>query len=83
MCTGLHSKTRRVLVLTVFAAWTAAAAAEWPEDLNPVKLRAAPAHAPVVLVEKGQPKASICVMTESSGAPATSVPRPTRMPRSR
>src|SRR3990172_8650751 len=32
------------------------------DDLNPVRLKRAPLQAPVVLVENGQPKASISVM---------------------
>src|SRR5262245_57006887 len=41
---------------------TALLAADAPKDLNPVRLKAAPQHAAVPLVERGQPKATICVM---------------------
>ncbi len=38
------------------------------DDLNPVRFKEAPTHAPVVLVEGGQPKASICVMGKPDSA---------------
>ena len=44
---------------------TTARAAEWPTDLNPVTFKPAPTHAPVVLVEKGQAKAKICLSEQA------------------
>jgi len=41
---------------------TAVMGADAPKDLNPVKLKPAPQHAAVPIVEKGQPRATICVM---------------------
>jgi hypothetical protein len=46
--------------------------AENPKDLNPAKLRPAPKHAPVVLIDKGQAKGSIAVMNpRAAGAAST------------
>src|SRR5262245_7116427 len=47
-----------------------ARAANWPKDLNPVTIKPAPKHAPVVLVEKGQPRGSIAVMNPRLSATA-------------
>src|SRR5262245_34297660 len=40
----------------------ASCGAEAAKDLNPVKIKPAPSHAPLTLVEKGRPRASIAVM---------------------
>jgi len=56
---------RRCLdVLALFGAMVTfgACGGPWAVDLNPVKLKKPPPHAPVVLVENGQPKATIAVM---------------------
>src|SRR6516162_4338638 len=45
-------------------------AAGTAKDLNPVKLKPAPTHAPITLVEKGQAKASIAVMNPRVAAAA-------------
>ncbi len=37
------------------------------KDLNPVKLKPAPTHPPIVLVEDGKPKATIAVMGKRTG----------------
>lgn len=42
-------------------------AASPPSDLNPVTAKTAPSHAPIPLIENGQPKATICVMTMPGG----------------
>ncbi len=62
-------KHMRMLALSVgVAASAAVAATPWTaKDLNAVKIKAAPEHAPVVLVEKGQPKAVIVVMPGAFG----------------
>ena len=55
-----------VSMLAVLA--SCAGAVEYASDLNPVKLKATPAHAPVVLVADGEAKASIIVMDKAAGA---------------
>src|SRR5438105_2590492 len=36
-------------------------------DLNPVKVREAPKHDPIIVVKNGQPKATICLMGNGTG----------------
>jgi hypothetical protein len=45
-----------------------ATAESWPADLNPVRFRTSPEHAPVVLVAAGEPRASIVVGANAAGA---------------
>ena len=64
-----RARRLHVLVLVCFMiASSTAAAKEWPKDLNPVTFKEAPTHPPRLLVEKGQPKASIAVMGQRSAA---------------
>ncbi len=44
-------------------------AADRPKDLNPATFKKAPEHPPVVLAEKGQPRATLCIMTKSKSRP--------------
>ena len=63
---GCSPRAARNVGIWVWAVLSEAAgcAAEPGEakDLNPVALEEAPSHEPIVLVENGQPKATICVM---------------------
>jgi len=49
-------------ILAIAAVAAAAEAGSVTDDLNPVTLKKAPEHPPVVLAEDGQPKATICVL---------------------
>ncbi len=56
---------QNLFMVAALALGTSAAGAEAPglaKDLNPVAVKPAPQHAPIVLVENGQAKATLCLM---------------------
>ena len=58
-----------IVVLLPMSASSAVAAPPWEAaDLNPIPLKAAPKHKPIVLVKNGEPRASIVVMNKAAGA---------------
>ncbi len=60
---------QNLFMVAALALGTSATGAEAPglaKDLNPVTVKQAPAHAPVVLVENGQAKATLCLMGGAS-----------------
>ena len=61
------ARTFLMLLLAFSPGWLAAAPWE-AKDLNPVTIKEAPKHEPVVLVAEGQGKASIVVMNKAAGA---------------
>lgn len=67
---GMRGICLVIPALSVLAAGDAAIAADlgWPADLNPVRFRPAPAHAPVALVDGGKTTATIAALAHAAGA---------------
>lgn len=62
----LHTNSSLRWSLALLLVGGAIRAADWPKDLSPVTFKARPVHKPIVLVEDGKAKATICVMGKRS-----------------